>query len=44
MGDRVIFQVDKAESEDKDIPWYKQECGINSDIDCNDILSVIGIH
>jgi len=36
--------VDKTESEDKNVLGNQQECGLDPDMDVNDILSAAGLH
>jgi hypothetical protein len=36
--------VNKAEPEDKNVPWDKQECGADADMDGNDLLSATGLY
>ena len=44
MADWIVLQVDKAESQNKNIPGNFQECGYDTDMDSHDLLSAVGLY
>ena len=44
LAGRIILQVDQAELEDQIIRRHQQECGVDTNLDCDVCLSDSGIH
>ena len=44
MANRVVFQVDQAESEDQELYGDFEKCCSDSDMDCAVCLPVVGLH